>query len=76
MADKDDSILFQIGQMAGQLNAVNASVLSIQGTLVALETRLREQEKQSTRTATIIGLVGVIAGGMGSFVMNIMRAHV
>lgn len=69
--ESEKNLEFQLGNLTGQINALIVSLNAVQATVSALDARLREQEKHAVKVATGIGVIGVIAGGVGTLIMDL-----
>lgn len=66
----ETSIQFQLGQLTGQVTALSAMISEVNKSLSAMETRLRVNEMNVTSLAVKMAVIGIIAGGLGSFFMS------
>lgn len=62
----------EIGEMRGELTSLISTVSVMSHSLNSLDERLRSNEKESTRQAAIIGTIGILCGGVGSFIMSLV----
>lgn len=69
----EKNIEYQLGQLTGQVAALVAQVASMQVTMVGLDTRLRENERDTTKLMVKMGTLATIAGGVGSLLLNIIE---
>lgn len=62
----------ELGHVTGQLSALISTVNAMTETICELESRLRQSEKETTKIAAMIGTLGIVAGGVGTFLMNMI----
>lgn len=60
----------QIGQLMGQMTALISTVQGMSETITRLENRVTQNEKDILKVAVKMSVIGIAAGGIGSFAMN------
>lgn len=76
MAEDSHAIQFQIGQLTGQVTALIATVNAMSTTMNALESRLRENERDTTKLNVKMAVLGMASGALGSFGMSFLMRWV
>jgi hypothetical protein len=71
MGEENGSIQFQLGQMTAQLSAMAGAMDTMSTTVGKLEERLRKNETSTTMLMVKMGMISVVAGGAGSFLLTI-----
>lgn len=66
----ESSIQFQLGQLTGQVTALSGMIGEVNKSLSAMESRLRVNEMNVTSLAVKMAVIGIVAGGLGSFFMS------
>ncbi len=62
----------EIGQISGELRSLVATVNTMAIAINHMDDRLRKSESDAARMAARIGLLGIIAGGVGTFIMDLL----
>lgn len=66
----------EVGEIAGKLSSLISTVSSMSANIVEIDNRLRQNENETVKTAAKIGLLGILAGGFGTFIMNFVIKHI
>lgn len=67
-----NNIEFQIGELTGQMSSLITTVNALSALISSLDMRLRNNEKDTTVLGVKMGILGVIAGAVGSFTMSLI----
>lgn len=60
------SLEFVIGQLSGQVIALQATCSLMAASITSLESRLRNTEEQTVKLMVKVGIIGIVAGGLGT----------
>ena len=74
MQEKD--VQFLLGQLSGQLAALQGSMTTMATQLSALDTRLQKNENETSKLTVKIGLLAIVAGGVGSLLMELSLKYI
>lgn len=66
----EHALALQIGELKGQVSALISTVGMLSNTVNQIDTRLRQAEFDTIRLSVKMGLLGIAAGGLGSFLMS------
>ena len=67
-----NNIDYLLGQLSGQVTSLTATVASLSTIIASLDARLQKNERETTALSVRMGLFGLVAGGMGSFLMEML----
>ena len=70
MHNDDHNLALQIGELKGQMSALLSTVAMLTNTVNQIDTRLRQAEFDTIKLSVKMGLLGIVAGGLGSFLMS------
>jgi multidrug resistance efflux pump len=70
MSQEDHNLALQIGELKGQMSALLSTVAMLTNTVNQIDTRLRQAEFDTIKLSVKMGLLGIVAGGLGSFLMS------
>ncbi len=70
MTHDDHNLALQIGELKGQMSALLSTVAMLTNTVNQIDTRLRQAEFDTIKLSVKMGLLGIVAGGLGSFLMS------
>lgn len=65
-----------IGEIIGKLSSLVSTVNGISSYMSEIDNRLRQSEKEVVKIAVKIGLLGIVAGGIGTFLMHYAAKHI
>ena len=68
--NEDHALALQIGELKGQMSAVLSTISMLNNTVNQIDTRLRQAEFDTIKLSVKMGLLGIVAGGFGSFLMS------
>lgn len=69
-----ENVNYLIGDLSGQLRAQTQQLTDIQSRLVSMDARLRVAENNTTKLTVQMGLVGIISGGIGSALLQVITS--
>lgn len=64
------ALALQIGELKGQMSALLSTVAILTTAVNKIDTRLRQAEFDTIKLSVKMGLLGMAAGGLGSFLMS------
>jgi len=66
----NEDVALQIGELKGQMSALLSTVAMLANTINQIDSRLRQAEFDTIKLSVKMGLLGIVAGGLGSFLMS------
>lgn len=68
--EQNQGLALQIGELKGSVAALISTVSMLNNAINQLDARLRQTESDTIKLSVKMGLLGVVAGGLGSFLMS------
>lgn len=73
---EQNNLDYLVGTLSGQISSLIATVNQMAGTISNLDARLQRNERQTTALTVRMGILGLISGGVGSFLMELILKFV
>ena len=70
---EENDVAYRVGQLNGQITALTLLVTSLQSSLTALDTRLRQTENNTTKLMVQMSIVAFVSGGIGSLIISLFQ---